>query len=286
MTVFTLRNPAISLQARTLGAEIISLKSTEGLEQIWQAGPEWPGHTPLMFPVIGRTLDNTIRHKGREYPMPQHGFARDHEFEVVESSDSTLTLRLQDNAQTRQMYPFSFQLTTSYRLEGRAVCVRHDVSNTGETDMPGSLGWHPAFAWPGDRDGSAVLEFECEEGPTIGRLDPTKVLLLQESAATPVHGKALTLVEDTFSSGALCFLDLNSRSVAFKRESGPKLTVSFPEFQHLTVWKAANAGMLCLEPWYGTPSPEGFRGELADKPYQSHLSPAAQRSFSYSVALN
>ena len=178
MSVFTLRNPDISLQVRTLGAEIISLRSTEGHEQIWQAGPEWPRHTPLMFPVTGRTVDDIIRHKGREYPMTQHGFARDHEFEVVDSSDSTLTLRLQDNSQTRQMYPFSFQLTTSYRLEGRTIYVRHDVANTGETDMPGSLGWHPAFMWPGHQGDTAVLEFEREEGPTIGRLDPTKVLLL------------------------------------------------------------------------------------------------------------
>jgi len=265
---------------------MVSLKNADGVENIWQAGAEWPRHSPLMFPVIGRTVDDTILHNGREYPMTQHGFARDHEFEILEATVSTLTLQLRENPETLGMYPFPFQLTTTFRVDGPHVHVRHDVTNTGTTDMPASLGWHPAFNWPAHERNAAILKFECDEGPTVGRLDPVRVLLLRDVADSPVHNGTLVLHEDIFSRGALCFLNLNSRSVAFTSEGRPNLTLSFPEFQHLTVWKAPGSDMLCLEPWYGTPSPQDFRGELVDKPHQFHLAPGSQRSFSYSVTLD
>lgn len=282
----TLHSTGISVQVNTSGAELVSLKNADGLEYIWQAGEKWPRYTPLMFPVIGRTVDDTILHNGCEYPMTQHGFARDHEFDILEATDSTLKLQLRENSETLSLYPFPFQLTTTFRAEGSSVHVTHDFINTGTTAMPASLGWHPAFIWPGHQHTAASLQFECDEGPTIRRLDPLKVLLLPDIAVSPVQNRTLTLHEDTFSHGALCFLNLNSRSVVFTSEGGLKLTLSFPEFQHLTVWKAAGADMLCLEPWYGTPSPQDFRGELVDKPHQFHLAPGMQRSFSYSVTVD
>jgi galactose mutarotase-like enzyme len=56
------------------GAELCSLKNDGGEELIWQAGPEWPRHAPLLFPIVGRLKNDELRHRGKSYGMTQHGF--------------------------------------------------------------------------------------------------------------------------------------------------------------------------------------------------------------------
>src|SRR5271169_2490325 len=97
----TLRNDVLSATVTEDGAELCSLKNAEGLELLWQAGPQWPRHAPLLFPIVGRLKNDELRHKGKVYPMTQHGFARDQRFEWVARDLASCTLVLSDNAQTR-----------------------------------------------------------------------------------------------------------------------------------------------------------------------------------------
>jgi len=76
----TLQSEAISATIKGAGAELCSLRNAEGLELLWQAGPEWPRHAPLLFPIVGRLKNDQLRHRGKTYPMTQHGFARDRRF--------------------------------------------------------------------------------------------------------------------------------------------------------------------------------------------------------------
>src|SRR5690242_7171230 len=98
------------------GAELCSLKTADGLELLWQAGPEWRRHAPLLFPIVGKLKDDQLRHRGQSYPMTQHGFARDSRFEWVERERDSCRLTLADNADTRSRYPFAFRLAVSYSL--------------------------------------------------------------------------------------------------------------------------------------------------------------------------
>ena len=52
-------------------------KNVQGLELLWQAGPVWPRHAPILFPIVGRLKNDELRHRGKLYPMTRHGFARD-----------------------------------------------------------------------------------------------------------------------------------------------------------------------------------------------------------------
>ena len=58
------------------GAELVSLRAPNGAELIWQAGPAWPRHAPILFPIVGRLKADTLRHRGQDYRLTQHGFAR------------------------------------------------------------------------------------------------------------------------------------------------------------------------------------------------------------------
>src|SRR5260221_13008114 len=109
----TLRSSGIEATIKAHGAELCSLKDPQGVELIWQAGPVWPRHAPLLFPIVGRLKNDELRHRGKTYPMTQHGFARDQGFEWAERGSRSCTLVLTDDAATRSKFPFSFRLTVT-----------------------------------------------------------------------------------------------------------------------------------------------------------------------------
>jgi galactose mutarotase-like enzyme len=61
------------------------------------------------------------------------------------------------------------------------------------------------------------------------------------------------------------------------------LEVRWDGFPQLGVWSKPGAGFLCIEPWRGYASPEGFDGEFTDKPGIFLVSPGSTLSARYSV---
>src|ERR1700733_13545356 len=113
----TLRSDSLSATIKADGAELCSLKSAQGLELLWQAGPAWPRHAPILFPIVGRLKNDELRHRGKIYPMTQHGFARDQRFDWAGREPRSCTLVLADTASTRSRYPFAFRLTVTYAVD-------------------------------------------------------------------------------------------------------------------------------------------------------------------------
>ena len=66
---FALKAEGVSAVVKAEGAELVSLKDAGGDELLWQAGPEWPRHAPVLFPVVGRLSGDTLRHDGQSYAM-------------------------------------------------------------------------------------------------------------------------------------------------------------------------------------------------------------------------
>ena len=57
---YTLKNDKISLSVDTLGAQMISLKSADGVEYLWQGDPQyWGDQAPNLFPFIGRLTNDS-----------------------------------------------------------------------------------------------------------------------------------------------------------------------------------------------------------------------------------
>ncbi len=107
------------------------------------------GGIPILFPICGNLPDNTYTWHGQTYSLKQHGFARDLAWEVIEQiaedDAATLTLGLSSSEQTRQVYPFEFQLEFSYRLQGNSLALHQRYTNRSEQTMPFSTGLHPYF---------------------------------------------------------------------------------------------------------------------------------------------
>lgn len=261
----------------SVGAEPLAW-SVGGSELLWEPNPAvWPRTSPVLFPIVGRAAGGIIRVGGRAYDMPIHGFAPDSAFEPVEQEEDRLRLVLRDDANTRRRYPFAFSLTIDYQLEvNGTLSATFEVANRGDAAMPYALGLHPGFRWPfagGARDGYAI-EFDAEESPYVPLITP-RGLFSSARRSAPLRGRRLALDDELMSREALCFLDARSSSVRFIALDGSAIRVEVDDFPHFALWGRPPAPYLCIETWTGHGDPDGFMGELSEKPSMRQLAPGA-----------
>jgi galactose mutarotase-like enzyme len=278
----------ITATIRADGAELCSLKTTDGRELLWQAGPAWPRHAPWLFPIVGRLQGDQLRHQGKAYPMTQHGFARDLGFEWLEQTPDSCTLQLRDSEATRARYPFAFRLTIDCRIDAQSLQLSVAIANPGDEVLPASFGAHPAFNWPltpGQPKETYRLVFPQAERAPIRRLSGG--LLRDEPEPSPVRGMVLPLSDELFADDAIILDAVASRSVRYEGEQGPAIEFAWDGFRELGVWsKPDGAPFLCIEPWRGFASPVDFDGEFADKPGLMHIAPGATETLRYRVTVH
>jgi galactose mutarotase-like enzyme len=283
----TITSNGLSATVLAHGAELCSLKTADGLELVWQAGPEWRRHAPLLFPIVGRLKNDQLRHGGKSYPMTQHGFARDSRFEWVKRRGDFCRLMLTGNSETRSRYPFAFRFTVTYTLHEADLDVAFEIENPGDEILPASVGGHPAFNWPllpGTAKESYHLHFSNEEPAPIRRLKDG--LLRAEPVLSPITGKSLSLSERLFDDDAIILDQLASHSVRYAADKGPSLDISWDGFRELGIWsKPGGAPFLCIEPWRGFASPSDFDGEFVHKPGLMQIKPGATERLSYRIGV-
>lgn len=263
-------------EVNTLGAEAIAWR-VDGRALLWRADPAiWPRTSPVLFPIVGRVRGGTLSIGGRPYPIGIHGFAAASRFEVVQRSEDAVLLRLTDNAATREAFPYGFRLDVFYRLTSCGLTVTFEVNNPCDGLLPYALGLHPGFAWPfsGSRRDGHRIEFEREERAEIPVITPDG-LFGRASRAVPLDGLMLPLSEALLANEALCFLDARSRSVRFIAPDGAAIRIAMQDFPHIALWSRPGAPFLSIEAWTGHGDPDGFAGDISEKPSMRWLAPAA-----------
>lgn len=285
----TIGSDGLTASINPLGAELWSITDAEGREWMTDADPRWwTGHAPLLFPFVGRSRGDVYRFEGRDYPMPQHGFARRMGFAVAERSEEAVTFRLEADAETRAVYPFDFRLDMRFAVEGRTLRMTATVSNLGAADMPFSFGYHPAFAWPLPYGGAAEdhrVVFEKAEGAPIRKVGDEPGLIALETVASPVEGAVLAPTHAMFEGDALIWDRLESRSLFWGVPGQSGLRIDFPDTPWLGLWQKPGASYLCVEPWAGMADPVGFEGDVWDKQGIIRLAPGEERRFHMDVGL-
>jgi len=284
----TLRGDGIAATINAQGAELSSLRNVEGRELLWPAGPQWPRHAPILFPIVGRLKNDTLRHNGKSYPMTQHGFARDRRFAWIEQGPRSCKLALSDDAETRARYPFAFRLEVTYSIDGPDLDVAFEVINTGDEMLPASLGGHRPLVQGLPKE-AYTLTFDKTEPTPIRRLKDG--LMREKPEPNPVAGRTLALTEELFDDDAMIFDQVASTSIRFAATLGPaaatlgpEIEISWRGFRELGIWsKPGGAPFLCIEPWHGYASPAEFDGEFADKPGVMLIAPGARQSLSYRI---
>lgn len=256
--IYTIENDKVRASISTHGAELQSLYSKDyEREYMWQAAPEtWPNHSLLLFPACGRVANSRMTVKGREYPLMMHGFAKDSEFEVLESTDTSLSLVLRANESTKKVFPYDFRFVVTFYLEGDTVYQKFNVINDGEDRMYFSLGAHPGFFCPivlGERADRYVMRFDRPQNIKEFVKDPSTWLLTHERT-TFLDGTDVPISDSFFDNGPMVLENVHANSVTLlSLESGRFVEMGIKDFPFMCLWgKGGRMQIICIEPWCGT----------------------------------
>lgn len=277
-----------------MGGELISFK-LNGVERIHQGEAcvdengkvFWKRHSPVLFPTVGKLKKNQTIINGKTYEMPQHGFARDLEFEPVTKLDNFHSYVLKSNKNTISKFPFDFELYTTYRLDDNKLTTIYKVINVGTTSMPFGIGGHPAFKINLEdlKNENYYLEFE-EDEEKIHFLYLVDGLIGTEYAKNRMTDKRRIYInEDTFNNDALIMKGIKSSKISLKKCDTGKtvLTMDFSGFPYLAIWSKPNAPFLCIEPWKTTADTVKSTGVFTQKTDILVLKPKEEFECKYTV---
>ncbi len=290
--VHKIHNEKLTVEVNALGAELFSVKSTDGTEYIWQGtAPYWNSRASIIFPVCGRMFGGTYTYEGKEYEMRCHGFARSTEFVKLDSDTNTLAFKLVATEETKKVYPFDFELVISYTLDGNILHCNNHIVNNGDQILPFSTGAHPGFCVPLSSDLS-FEDYYIDFG-NIGAI--TRMVFSDTCFVTDTDekyplrdGKYIDLKHSLFDNDAIFFKDVPTSVTLASDKDSRSVTLTCPQVRHFGLWHTnrTDAPFVCMEPWIGLPSRDGVNEDLATKPDMVRLTPGDSFDFSYDIAFN
>lgn len=286
---FELKKGGLTATAQTRGGELVSLRSGDGREYIWEGDPAfWSGRNPILFPIVGSLKDGRVDINGETYEMVRHGFARGMEFALAERGEDFVTLELRENAETLGQYPCPFSLKVTHRLLEDGFATSFTVANPGAAPMPFCVGGHTAIRIPeGERFEDYELRFEEKEAADSHLLN-SEGIIRHEGRRPMLDGSGrLPLDYSVFAEiDTIVFSMLRSGSVSLvHRETGRGVQLDFREFPMVAFWTKPGAPYLCMEPWQGCAAYDNESGRFEDKPFCTVLRPGEKKTLTYTFYL-
>lgn len=286
-----LENERLCAEISEMGAELVRLyDKKKGTEILWDGNPVfWKRRSPVLFPNVGKTYRNTVRINGVQYPTAQHGFARDNEFRCILEKKEEVAFLFVSGDETKEVYPFDFELIIRYRLDGRKLHVMWEVKNVSDEEIYFTIGGHPAFRFAGadERKEDYLLKFPGKEqleyiliDPAEAAVDPTKTYILS------LQDECAEVTETMFERDALIFDGGQIEEVWLCQKDGtPYVGVECAGFPNFGIWSVKDAPFVCLEPWMGRCDDVGFDRELCEKENVNRVKPQEKFEKSYTIVV-
>lgn len=266
-----LENERLCVEITELGAEILRVYDKKyGREVVWEADPAyWKRHAPVLFPNVGKTYRNTVLINGIHYPTSQHGFARDSMFKCTNSTRDSASFLFVSNEETKEVYPFDFELFITYTLEGNRLQVKWEVRNPSDETMYFTIGGHPAFRFA-EKDevkSDYLLKFPGKSELKYILIDPAEAAADPEHVFTlPLEGECCPVTEEMFEKDALIFDGTQIEEVWLCHKDGtPYVGMECKGFPNFGIWSVKDAPFVCLEPWMGRCDDAGFEKDISEK---------------------
>ncbi|MFB2834441.1 aldose epimerase [Floridanema evergladense] len=197
------------------------------------------GGIPILFPICGNLPDDTYTIHEKEYKLKQHGFARELPWQVIDQQtqeSASITLLLESNDQTKQVYPFDFKVTFTYQLKGNTLEIRQSYTNNSSESMPFSTGLHPYFAVTDTEKNQ--LEFQIPSTQYQEKQNPT---IQNFSGSFDFESDEIDVA----------FRDLTDVSASVTDKSrNLHLHLSYDNsYSRIVFWAVKGKDFYCLEPW-------------------------------------
>ena len=149
-----LTNQNLSLTISPIGATVTEMK--QGDKDLLMPVSD-PGSNPkfpnaIMAPFINRIEDGkyTFDSKDLQLEINQteeghalHGLVYNRQFEIIEQDDTSVTLGTKISNHEYAGYPFDLEFIITYTLTDNGLDIVTIATNTGESFLPYSVGWHP-----------------------------------------------------------------------------------------------------------------------------------------------
>lgn len=284
---YKISNKKIEIKINQKGAELCSLKKVDSsYEYIWQANEKyWNRSAPVLFPIVGKLIDDTYTYKDKSYKMSQHGFARDKNFELFEQSENIICFMLTHDSDTLKIYPFEFELYISYALVNNSVEVTYKIVNKTKGEMYFSIGGHPAFNCDEVDYHNNNLYFEFEDLDVLQSYVITPKGICQDKIKLELASNKLFLSQDLFKNDALIIDDLKSKCVSLKNSKNDRfVSVHFESCDYLGLWsKDACSLFVCIEPWNGVADFVNHNQKLEEKNGIKKLKPSEVYNTKYTI---
>ena len=283
--IISISNGSLTASIDTMGAQLMSLLKGES-EYLWQGDANWwPRRAPILFPIVGVLKDGKAESAEGTVSLARHGLARLNQFEVVEKSDSSVTLQLKSTEETRESYPYDFELKLIFSVAGDTLTQTYEVTNPANVVLPFTLGAHPAFNIPIPGVEAASLDQYyllfthswTSYGPSItddGLCDyTTPQKLIVDSDTLPLSWELIDC-EKTITLEDVPDRRITLAANAEASSEAHGIQMDFEGFDYLGIWSAApGCPFVALEPWCGIADTVDCDGIFEHKPGIISLEP-------------
>lgn len=280
----------MNIKVSIKGAELTSI-IINGREYLWQGDSTfWGRRAPILFPIVGRLVDDKFRLDGHEYTMKQHGFARDAKFAQSEGR-----YVLAENG--RDNYPYAYELYVKYMIDGNMLTCNWQVKNRGDDTLHFQIGAHPAFLLP-DYDVKDAIHGYIQCYDKINNIVSPLIFSTLVNGLRVHYDKPkcllnengfLALTNTTFADNAI-LIEANQVAIValFDKHGKRVLTVSCPQADAFGLWAPNKSGcpFVCIEPWCGIADEVGFNGDISERDCIHSLEPGDNYEFCYSITSN
>ena len=269
-----LENESLELTINSFGAELKSITGKEtGTQYLWDADEKyWKRSAPVLFPFVGSLKDKKFTVDGTDYPMGQHGFARDMEHTMESQTADTIWFSLRSDEETMKKYPFAFVLKIGYKLADNELKVMWKVENPDTKTLYFSIGAHPAFLCPFHDEESKLgygLQFAgLKEVHHHGNTPDTGLAVMSEDIVIPLEDEKVYFTPGFFDRCTYMVEGKQTGEVSLVTPDGkPYVTMDF-DAPLFAIWspEGKDAPFVCLEPWMGRCDNIGFDKEISEKP--------------------
>ena len=278
-----IENEILKIGVKEQGCELTSIYAKkEQREYLWQGNPEyWAGQSPILFPIVGRLIDDKYRLDGNEYTMPKHGFARKMKWDFLEKSDDSVSFILKETPETLELYPYIFEVKVTFSLDGNKLTVSHTVTNKNNRVMYFSLGAHPAFNCKiGDK-----LSFDLEETLETEKIDLVRSLRLPETFPVLNNERDITITEHIFDEDALILHGIKSENITLHTDNAD-IKFNLGNAPYLGIWAKPGAPYVCIEPWWGVNDSTEKKDDFSQKDAICKAEPGTSQTFVWYAEFN
>ncbi len=262
--VHYIENEFLNIGVKEDGSELTSVYLKENsTEYLWQGDSKyWAGQSPILFPIVGRLIEDSYYLDGKKYEMPKHGFARKMKWDFLGADGASMSFSLKDTEETYRMYPYKFEVIVTFTLEGNTLKVTHSIENKNNKVMYASLGAHPAFNCAiGDR-----LVFSDNETLETEKIDLVNSLRLPEKLPVLSNERVITITEDIFNEDALILSNFKSETITLESDNhSRKVIFHLGNAPYLGIWAKPGAPYVCIEPWCGVNDSTEKKNDFSEK---------------------